>query len=81
MTSAMPAKTPITLLATVALLEDVPAEGLRRGQVGTVVEILADAFEVEFVDNDGYTYALTTLRSNQLMALHHQPVTAPQSDD
>jgi hypothetical protein len=78
----MPATSPIQLLDTVALLEEVPAERLQRGQVGTVVEILASGlFEVEFVDNEGYTYAVTGLRAEQLMVLHHQPVSAPRGED
>lgn len=59
----------------VALTEDLPERGLRRGQVGTVVEILAPAaFEVEFCDNEGRTYAMLGLKAAQLMVLHHQPV-------
>ena len=62
-------------LAVVALLEDQPERGLRRGQVGTVVEPLAPGvFEVEFCDNEGRTYASLALRSNQLMILHHDLV-------
>jgi len=62
-------------LAVVALLEDQPERGLRRGQVGTVVERLApDVFEVEFCDNEGRTYASLALRSDQLMILHHDLV-------
>lgn len=35
----------------VALIDDVPEKGLQRGQVGTIVEMLApDVFEVEFSD-------------------------------
>lgn len=56
----------------VALLEDLPERDLQRGQVGTVVEQLApDAFEVEFSDNAGRTYASLALHSDQLMILHH----------
>jgi hypothetical protein len=56
----------------VALLEDQPGRGLRRGQVGTIVEILSPGvFEVEFCDNQGRTYATLALRSDQLMILHH----------
>jgi hypothetical protein len=41
----------LQLLDVVALLEDHPEAGLVAGQVGTVVEQLADAiFEVEFSD-------------------------------
>lgn len=62
-------------LSVVALLEDVPSRGLLRGQVGTVVEVLApDVFAVEFIDNQGSTYACCALNSNQLIRLHHEPV-------
>ncbi len=68
---------PIQLLDAVALTVDLPAEGLRRGQVGAVVELLApDVFEVEFVDTDGQTYASLPLRAEQLMVLHYQPARA-----
>ena len=60
-------------LDVVALTEDLPNEGLSRGQVGTVVALLApEVVEVEFVDNDGRTYALVTLRADQLMVLHYE---------
>jgi Domain of unknown function (DUF4926) len=65
---------PIELLDVVALTQDLPARGLSRGQVGTVVECLApDVFEVEFCDNDGRTYASLALRDDQLLVLHYQP--------
>lgn len=39
----------LELLSVVALLRDVPEEGLMRGQVGTIVGVLKTAvFEVEF---------------------------------
>ena len=49
---------PIKLLDVVALTVDLPQYNLWRGQVGTVVEILAGgaAFEVEFNDRNGRTY-------------------------
>ena len=49
---------PIKLLDVVALTVDLPTYNLWRGQVGTVVEILAGgtAFEVEFSDREGRTY-------------------------
>ena len=69
--------TGIKLLDVVALTEDLPLRKLRRGQVGTVVELLApDAFEVEFTDNDGRAFASLALRTNQLMVLHYQPLEA-----
>ena len=68
-------KTGINILDVVALTEDLPHQGLYRGQVGTVVEDLApDVFEVEFSDDDGRTYATLGLRARQLMVLHHRPV-------
>jgi len=64
----------IELLSIVALVEDVPAQGLVRGQVGTVVETLSPGvYEVEFIDDSGQTYATLALRANQLMRLHHEP--------
>jgi hypothetical protein len=64
----------IHLLDVVALTKDIPDHGLLRGQVGTVVESLGpDMFEVEFVDNDGRTYATLPLNLNQLLVLHYQP--------
>jgi len=42
------------LLETVALTHDVPESGLRRGDLGAVVELCApDALEVEFVAASG----------------------------
>ena len=50
------------LLDTVALVEDIPALNLYRGQVGTIVEEYEPGvFEVEFSDFKGRTYALETL--------------------
>jgi hypothetical protein len=67
--------TPIKLLDVVALTEDLPTKNLVRGQVGTVVEVYSpDAFEVEFSDDDGRTYALLALKADQLMVLHHRPL-------
>ena len=64
----------ISLLDTVALIEDIPEQGLVRGQVGTIVEVLSPGvFEVEFSDENGSTYALTPLHAEQLLQLHHHP--------
>ena len=63
----------ISLLDTVALSEDLPQRNLKRGEVGTVVEILApDTYEVEFCDDEGQTYAMFALRADQLIVLHNQ---------
>ncbi len=66
----------IKLLDVVALTVDFPEYNLWRGQVGTVVEILAngDAFEVELSDRDGRTYESMGLRPSQIMVLHFEPV-------
>jgi hypothetical protein len=66
----------IKLLDVVALTVDLPEYNLWRGQVGTVVEMLAGgtAFEVEFSDRDGRTYESLGLRPDQLMVLHYKPV-------
>ena len=65
----------IKLLDVVALTVDLPEENLWRGQVGTIVEILADgaAFEVEFSDREGRTYESLGLRPEQFMVLHFEP--------
>jgi hypothetical protein len=67
-------KEQIQLLDVVAITEDISDQGLRRGHVGTVVEVYSpDSFEVEFSDDEGHTYALLTLNRKQLMVLHYQP--------
>jgi len=68
--------TPIKLLDVVALTVDLPEDNLWRGQVGTVVEILAggNAFEVEFSDRQGRTYESLGLRPDQLMVLYYDPL-------
>jgi hypothetical protein len=68
---------PIAELDVVALTVDLPREGLKRGQVGTVVAVYSPTdFEVEFVDARGHTFALTTLKADQLLVLHYDPVAA-----
>jgi Domain of unknown function (DUF4926) len=65
----------IKLLDVVALTVDLIEYGLWRGQVGTVVETLAEgkAFEVEFSDRDGRTFESVGLRPEQIMVLHFEP--------
>jgi Domain of unknown function (DUF4926) len=61
-------------LEVVALTKDIPEKHLRRGQVGTVVEMLAtDVVEVEFSDLDGNPYAMCAIPESSLMVLHHMP--------
>ncbi|BAT55911.1 hypothetical protein NOS3756_49050 [Nostoc sp. NIES-3756] len=72
----------LKLLDIVALTIYLPEYNLLRGQVGTIVEILADgaAFEVEFSDacgglrlRNGQTYESVGLRPEQIMILHFEP--------
>ena len=61
------------LTDVVALLRDVPSHGLRRGQVGTVVErYRSGRFEVEFADADGQTVAMVTLPGTALLRLSYE---------
>ncbi len=70
----------VKLLDVVALTVDLPNENLWRGQVGTVVELLADdeAFEVEFSDRTGRTYESLGLLPEQIMLLHFEPASPQQ---
>jgi hypothetical protein len=63
------------LLDVVALTVDLPEYKLLRGQVGTIVELLADGtvFEVEFSDSNGQAYEFAALTSEQIMVLHFEP--------
>jgi len=55
------------LLDTVALMRDIAAAGLRRGDLGAIVEVHGpNAFEVEFVAASGRTQALVTLTGDDL---------------
>lgn len=67
-------KDTIDILDVVAITGDLPERGIYRGQVGTVVEVLAPGvFEVEFSDDEGHTYASTSLKADQLLALRYEP--------
>lgn len=64
----------LELLSTVALITDVPEKGLRRGQVGTIVETLSPGvYEIEFSDDRGRTYATLAATSSLLLPLLHEP--------
>ena len=65
----------LELFSVVAVLRNLPEPRLVRGQVGTIVETLApDVHLVEFCDDEGHTYALASLRSEDLIRLHHRPL-------
>ena len=64
----------LELLSVVALLKDTADQSVRRGQVGTIVERLAPGvYEVEFIDDQGQTYASLPLHTDQLLELRHEP--------
>jgi hypothetical protein len=64
----------LQLFDSVALLQPRPDLGLDRGQVGAIVEVYAggEAFEVEFADNLGRTYALAAFQPSELLRLVHE---------
>ncbi|MEA2883586.1 MAG: hypothetical protein QOH32_2842 [Bradyrhizobium sp.] len=65
-----------SLLDVVALLSDLPAQQLARGQVGTVVEQLDENTSlVEFSDEQGRAYAIAPCPVTELLALHYVPET------
>ena len=68
----------IKLLDVVALTQDVPEHNLKRGEVGTVVEILSngEAFEVEFSDDNGQMSKCLSFPASQLRVLPHEPIKA-----
>ena len=70
-----------SLLDVVTLTEDLSEQNLWRGQVGTIVDILAEgqAFEVEFSDRNGRVYESLGLRPNQIMQLYFEPAPPPRS--
>ena len=66
--------TEFKLLSVVALMEEIPGKGLRRGQVGTIVEDLAPGvYEVEFSDDEGRTYASAAVHGSCLLRLYTEP--------
>jgi hypothetical protein len=68
---------PPAVLDVVAVLTDLPAEGLLRGQVGTVVESLDErAVLVEFSDDQGRAYAVAPCARSDLLVLHYMPKAA-----
>jgi hypothetical protein len=60
------------LLTVVALLQDAPDHGL-AAKSGPWSRTSPGLYEVEFCDDDDRTYAMASLRGDQLIRLHHQP--------
>jgi len=61
----------------VVLLKDVYEEGLKTGDVGTVVHIYreGEAFEVEFMTLDGGTVAVVTLPASDVRSVSNRDIT------
>ena len=65
------------ILDVAALLTDLPAHRLARGQVGTIVEQLDDkTLLVEFSDDQGRAYAVAPCPRTDLLILHYVPEAA-----
>lgn len=61
----------------VVLTHDIPARGLRAGDVGAIVEVYGpDAIEVEFVQPTGQTSAVLTLSPADVRAVASSDVLA-----
>jgi hypothetical protein len=66
-----------SVLDVVALLADLPAQKLARGQVGTVVESLdSETALVEFSAEDGKAFAIVPCFRRDLLVLHYVPEAA-----
>ena len=66
-----------SLLDVVALLSDLPAQRLARGQVGTIVEQFDENISlVEFSDEQGRAYAIAPCPLTELLPLHYVPEVA-----
>ena len=64
-------------LDTVVLDRDLPEHGLRRGDLGAVVQVYAPAgIEVEFVRASGHTQALVTLTVRDVRAVDDRDLIA-----
>jgi len=65
----------------VVLLSEIPKEGLKAGDVGTVVHVHkgSEAFEVEFITLDGETVAVATLLASQVRPVQRREITHARS--
>ncbi len=61
----------------IVLTSDLPKEGLKAGDVGTVVHVYAngEAFEIEFLTLDGKTAAVATVTASQLRPVTERDLT------
>ena len=69
-------------LDTVVLNRDIPERGLRKGDIGAVVELHEpDFLEVEFVRASGRTEALVTLKVGDVREVRDEDLVAVRSLD
>jgi len=68
------------ILDTVVLRRDLPEHGLRKGDLGAVVEVYEpDGVEVEFVTASGKTQALITLSVRDLRSVQDSDLVTVRS--
>jgi len=69
----------LKLLDCVVLKCDLPEHRLRKGDVGVVVEVYTPHdFEVEFIEDSGYTRALLTLSTSEVRKAKASELIHPQ---
>ncbi len=72
----------IKVLDTVVLQRDLPDHGLKRGDIGAVVEVyVPDGVEVEFVTGAGRTQAVVTLKCGDVRSVNDSEILAVRSLD
>jgi hypothetical protein len=61
----------------VVLKKSIPGQGLKTGDVGTVIHVhkKGEAFEVEFVALDGETLTIATLDASQVRPVQRREIT------
>lgn len=68
------------LLDAVVLQKDLPANGLKRGDLGAIVDLHEpDGIEVEFVTASGRTEALVSLRATDVRAVANNDLISVRS--
>lgn len=68
------------LLETVVLIRDIPEHGLRRGDLGAIVETYApNGLDVEFVTASGRRQALVTLTEHDVRPVEDHDLIAARS--
>ncbi|TAE24618.1 MAG: DUF4926 domain-containing protein [Cytophagales bacterium] len=70
-------KKELEILDVVVALQDRPQERIRKGSLGTIVEIFdGGRFLVEFADLNGVPYAMPILSGDQMLKIYQEPVEA-----